>query len=163
MYIIASFTHSIYLELAITAMEKSGIPGEKILAVPLDKRAEKRKIFDTINQSDGVSLFDLATVSGTIFMLLGAIYGFTLKWGPIIWGLIGMISGAILGLIADIIPKERGSSKKRAEGKTAEVFLMIACNKNQAEIVEKILWDNLALGTARLERSSAPAISSGPA
>jgi len=37
--------------------------------------------------ADGISLFDGAAVLGAVFMELGVIYGFVLKWGPIAWGL----------------------------------------------------------------------------
>ncbi|MEQ8176116.1 MAG: hypothetical protein ABRQ26_13740 [Syntrophomonadaceae bacterium] len=93
MYVYASFDYSAYLELAITDLEKRGIAREHILAVPLDKRMEERKLFDTIHRADGMSLFDGAAVSGAIFMELGVIYGFVLKWGPIVWALIGLVGG----------------------------------------------------------------------
>lgn len=72
MYVISSFTYCTHLELAIGCLESKGIERDKIFAVPLDKRDEKRKLFDTINQSDGISLFDLSIILGTLFMLLGA-------------------------------------------------------------------------------------------
>ena len=82
MYIIASFEQSIFLELAISALEQRGIQKNQILAVPLDKRTEPRKLLDTIHRADGYSLFDVAAVLGTCGMLLGAIYGMVLNWGP---------------------------------------------------------------------------------
>ena len=74
------FENSIFIELAITALEQNGISNEKILAAPLDKRAEQRKLFDTIHRADGLSLFDASAMLGTCLMLLGAIYGYVLKW-----------------------------------------------------------------------------------
>lgn len=50
-------------------------------------------VMDTIHRADGISLFDGAEVSGAILMTLGVVYGFVLKWGPIIWGLIGLLAG----------------------------------------------------------------------
>lgn len=151
MLIIASFTYSTHLELAISYLERSGIHREKIFAVPLDKRDEKRKLFDTINQSDGISLFDVAVIFGTIFMIFGTIYGFLLKWGPILWGLIGAVIGALIGFAIDIIPKKSRRNKNKVKDKTSEIFLLIECEKKQIETVEGILWDNLALGIAKIE------------
>lgn len=97
MHIVSTFEYSQYLELAITELEKKGIAKDKILAVPLDKNIAERKILDKIQRSDGMNLFDRAAVLGTVFMVLGSIYGFILKWGPVIWALIGLAFGAMLG------------------------------------------------------------------
>jgi hypothetical protein len=96
-YTIASFEQSIFVELAITALEQKGITKSQIFAVPLDKGKEEQKLFDTIHRADGVSLFDVAALLGTCGMLLGAIYGFVLSWGPIIWGIIGLVAGLLIG------------------------------------------------------------------
>lgn len=71
MHIIATFEYSISLELALSELENIGISKKKISAFPLDKRTEEGKLFDSMHQSDGISLFDLAAVLGSIFMLLG--------------------------------------------------------------------------------------------
>ncbi len=47
MYIVSTFEHSIYLELAITAIQTKGIAKENILTIPLDKKGEERNLFDT--------------------------------------------------------------------------------------------------------------------
>lgn len=148
MFVAATFNYSLYLELAITDLEKRGIPRENIGGIPLDKRMEERKIIDTIHRADGISLFDGAAALGTVFMLFGAIYGFILKWGPILWGLIGLFFGAALGLTLDImIGKIRSSKdKKRTKNNSSEIILLIKCEENQYKMVEKVLWDNLALG-----------------
>ena len=103
MLVIVTFENSIFIELAITALEQNGISNDKILAAPLDKRSEPRKLFDTIHRADGLSLFDAAAMLGTCFMLLGAIYGYVLKWGPIIWGIIGAVSGLLLGFLIKLL------------------------------------------------------------
>lgn len=152
MYVISSYTYSTHLELAIGYLEKMGIDREKIFAVPLDKRDEKRRLFDTINQSDGISLFDASIILGTLFMLFGGVYGFLLKWGPITWGTIGLAVGLVLGFIIDIIPKGKKSSKNKVKDTLTEVFLMIECEKSQVAMVEKTLWDNMAIGIAKVDR-----------
>lgn len=148
MFVAATFDYSFFLELAITDLEKRGIPRENIGGIPLDKRIEERKIMDSLHRADGISMFDGAAVLGTVFMLLGAIYGFILKWGPIIWGLIGLFTGAVLGFILDTsISKIRSyKDKKRTKDKSSEIIIFVKCEENQYEMVKKVLWDNQALG-----------------
>lgn len=152
MYIIASFEYSALLELAITALEQKNIPKERILAIPLDKRTEPARVFDTIHRADGISMFDGAALLGAACMTLGAVYGFILKWGPIIWGLIGLFTGAAIGFIFDyfIGRRRRSRGSYRSPGNT-EVMLMIRCEDVQVDMVEQILWEHHALGLAKLQ------------
>lgn len=148
MYVIATFEQNIYLEMAITKLEQKGIPRDKLFAVPLDKREEPRALFDTIHHADGYSMLDAAAILGTVLMLLGAIYGFELAWGPIIWGIIGAATGLTLGfLFKYIIIKKRSNVTKNI---TSEVVLMIRCELSQWEWVEKILWEHTALGVSKI-------------
>ncbi len=148
MFVIATFENSIYIELAISALEEQGISKELILAAPLDKRKELRGLFDSIHKSDGFSLFDGAAILGTCFMLLGAIYGFVLKWGPIIWGIIGALSGLLLGFLIKLIILKK--NKRGSKTITSEIVLMVRCEEQKWEIVEKILWDHFALGMTKI-------------
>lgn len=161
MYIYASFDYSAFLELAITDLEKRGINREHILAVPLDKRVEERMVLDTIHRADGMSLFDGAMVMGAIFMELGVIYGFILAWGPIVWGLIGLLSGAIIGFLFDYFygrifghkkTKSPRNQVKAGENNNTEVVLTVYCDNSQYEMVKKVLWDNMAFGVGKLDR-----------
>jgi hypothetical protein len=140
------------VELAISALEQNGIPTDDILAVPLDKRTEKRKLFDTIHQADGFSMFDAAAIMATIFMLLGAIYGYVLEWGPILWGIIGAAFGGLLGFLIRymMFKRQNGGTKKKLPTSAAEVIILLQCEKNKWETVEKLLWDNFAIGVARV-------------
>lgn len=148
MFVIATFENSIYIELAISELEQQGITKEMILAAPLDKRREPRRLFDTIHQSDGFSLFDVPSIFGTCLMLLGTIYGYVLEWGPIIWGIIGAVSGLLLGFfIKMIFLKKTGSGSKNI---SSEIVLMIRCEETKSEMIEKILWDHLALGLTKI-------------
>jgi hypothetical protein len=101
MFITATFEYSEYLELAISELEQHGIIRERIVAIPLDKKVEKRKILDTIHRADGVSQIDGAMVLGAVFMELGVVYGYFWKLGPVLWGLIGLGAGALAGFILD--------------------------------------------------------------
>lgn len=148
MYIISSFEHSSYLELAIDMLQKNGVPKENIVAVPLENNIKSQKVFDTIYHSDGQSLLDLAAVMGTIFSVLGATFGFEWKWGPIIWGLIGLAFGAILGFIIDILLT--GKSRKRTPKQNPEVVLIIKCEETESASVRTILKKHMALGIGKL-------------
>ena len=149
MYIISSFQYSTYLELAITELESRGITREKILVIPLKKLDKKRKLLDSINYSDGISLFDTSAILGAMFMVLGVIYGYVWKWGPIIWGLIGLGIGAILGFLIDIIPKNKLRKKKMLSKNDSEVIVIINCTNAQSEMIENVFYSNHALGIGK--------------
>lgn len=148
MFVIATFENSIYIELAITALEEQGISKDLILAAPLDKRKEPRNLFDTIHKSDGFSLFDGPAILGTCLMLLGAIYGYELEWGPILWGIIGALSGLLLGFLIKMVMLRK--NKWGSKDISSEIVLMVRCEENKWEMVEKILWDHLALGLTKI-------------
>lgn len=153
MQIFSTFEHSTYLELAIIAIENIGIEKDHILAVPLRNRVEERKLFDSLHRADGISLFDKAAAFATAFSVIGASIGFALEWGPIFWGLIGGGIGFIFGFAIDFIYYKVIHKRDRlVQGKHSEVVLIIDCPREKAEKVEQLLWDNLALGVAKLEQ-----------
>ena len=148
MLVITTFENSLFIELAISSLEQKGIPKEQIFAVPLKKKTEPKQLFDTIHRADGFSMFDSAAILGTCLMLLGAIYGYVLKWGPIIWGIIGAVTGLLAGFLIKLwMVKKRSGGNKQI---TSEIVLMIRCEDYQWEAVEKILWEHTALGVARV-------------
>ena len=149
MYIVSTFDHSNYLELAITAIQMKGIAKENILGVAMDKRGEDRKLFDTIHSSDGLSLLDLPIILATLFCLFGSIYGFLLTWGPVLWGIIGMVVGFSLGLIIKLITTKKYDNRQK-KLKATEVVLIIECKETQVEMVKDLLWDHHALGVRKL-------------
>ena len=150
MYVISTFEHSKYLELAITAIQMKGIKKENILAVPMDKRGEDRVIFDSIHGSDGVSLLDIPAILATILGIFGSIYGFVLAWGPLFWGLIGIALGAILGLIIKFSTTKKYNNRQSAL-KNSEVVLIIECRDDQLEMVKDTLWAHYAFGVSKLD------------
>ncbi|ERI91904.1 hypothetical protein HMPREF1982_02947 [Clostridiales bacterium oral taxon 876 str. F0540] len=149
-YIISTFEHSVYLELAITAIQMKGIKKENIMAISLDKKGEQRALFDSIHSSDGLSLFDLPAILAVIGGIFGGIYGFVLKWGPLLWGLIAIFSGFILGLVIKLAITKKYSDRHNDEMGT-EVVLMIECIESQSEFVKDILWSHNALGVRKLD------------
>ncbi|MFN7252458.1 MAG: hypothetical protein ACK4M9_17010 [Anaerobacillus sp.] len=108
-------------------------------------------MFDTLHRADGISLFDKGAAIGTAFSVIGASVGFVLEWGPIFWGLIGAAVGFIVGFLIDyIIIKVIHKRKRVIKGKKSEVVLVIECSNELVEKVESLLWENLALGVAKV-------------
>lgn len=154
MYVMSTFEHSINVELALSELEMKNISKENILAVPLNNRTKERKLFDSIHRSDGVSLMDLGAVLATAFAVIGASIGFRLTWGPIIWGLIGAFVGFIIGFLFDLVMnKKTRKEQRKMRGKTTGLILMIVCNTQEVPMVEKILWENFALGVAKIDNT----------
>ncbi|MBO0994627.1 hypothetical protein [Bacillus sp. SD088] len=151
MQLLSTFESNIFLEMAISTIEKAGIKQENIFAVPLDNRTEERKIFDSHYRSDGTSLIDIGVALATAFSVIGASIGFTLTWGPIYWGLISAVIGFVLGFAIRLYTEKIFKKKKRLlRGEKSEIILIIDCKDSQAELIEKILWDHFALGVAKI-------------
>lgn len=151
MQVFSTFENTDFLEIAISRLEKSGIVKENIFAVPLDNRSDEKSIMDTIHHSDGISIIDLGAALATAFAVIGASIGFMLAWGPIYWGIIGASIGLLLGIgIKLFIYKVIKTEKRHAQGKQAEVILIIECDEKEAGMVQKILWEQYALGVARV-------------
>jgi hypothetical protein len=153
LHIIATFKHSKKIEIALADLKNIGLNNSEILALPLDNRASNLKLVDSKKQSDRESVFDIAAILGMVLMLLGCIYGFVLKWGPIIWALIGLVIGIIIGLAIKFSFVKR--NRKRNVDKndeTSEIVLIVNCSNYQGDKVKKILWDNGALGMTTFEK-----------
>jgi UDP-N-acetylmuramyl pentapeptide phosphotransferase/UDP-N-acetylglucosamine-1-phosphate transferase len=148
--IFATFEHTLFLELVISQLKEKGITD--IFAVPLDNRTEERRLFDTLHNSDGVSMIGKGTALAVLFSVVGASRGFMLQWGPIYWGLIGAAVGFILGFLIDLYIQLVYKKRKRVlKGKNSEVILIINCEENQDDYIESILWEHLALGLAKIK------------
>ncbi len=153
MQIFSTFETTLYLELAISTLEKKGIQKERIFAVPLDNRTEERKVFDSLHRSDGTSLIDIGVALSTAFSVIGASIGFKLSWGPIYWGLIGAFIGFLLGFAIRLFTEKVVKKKRRLlKGKHSEIILIIDCEESQAEFIENLLWDHFALGVAKVQQ-----------
>jgi hypothetical protein len=147
MPVISIFEHSLALELAISELENHHIEKERILAASVNKNVVEKKYLDPFN-ADGLNLF-LVSGIGMSVMLLGTMYGFVLYWGPILWGLIGLIVGSIIGLAIDYIWKKT-IRKKTLRKIIADVLLIVNCEEDQVELVENILKQHHTLGLVRI-------------
>jgi hypothetical protein len=143
MYLVAAFEHSLLLEQAISELLHNGLARENILAVPLEPQNV---------DSNGNSFIDSAATVGTALMILGVIYGFVLRWGPIIWGLIGLLTGVAVGALLALARSRLLRNSKKLNSRTPEVVLIINCHDNHIKESEQILWHNQALGVGRLDR-----------
>ena len=142
--------------MAISELEQKGIARESIYAFPLKLRVKERKIFDSINRADGISLFDGMAAWGTFFMILGSIFGYLWTWGPIIWGLIGLAFGSTLGFVLDRFVssalrhknKQRTMVNNKKCDRISEVILIIKCAQEDVTKIEDILWENAAIAVS---------------
>ncbi|MGQ7889796.1 hypothetical protein [Paenibacillus sp. WC2504] len=144
MRVIATFDHSPYVEMALVGLERIGIKKNQIYATSLDKRNETPPFIDNIHRSDGQSFLDVASLLAAFLTAVGAIYGFALKGGPVVWGLIGFVVGSVAGVAFQLL-KRKKRSKERTTPKT-EVVVIVDCNNAQADAVQNIFWHNHAFG-----------------
>ncbi|MDR3563250.1 MAG: hypothetical protein P4N59_17710 [Negativicutes bacterium] len=149
MYVIATFEHSVFLELALSDLELRGIERADILAAPLHKKQRQMQVFDTIHRADGVSVLDSAFITAALTTTIGAVYGYVLPGGPLLWGLIGLFGGGTVALGIDYFLTKRDRGQK-GPPLSSEVVIIIKCDASQIAMVEDTLLDHLALGVARV-------------
>lgn len=148
MHLIATFQHSAYLELALSDLEQEGIPKGNIFVAPLDKNSPRAP--DVVRaHKESASRYELAFILATIFMLIGSIYGFIWWWGPIIWALIGLVFGGILGIGITYFVRKNKWFQRDVQ---TEVVVIVECEKRQLEAAERILWKHKTLGVSKIAR-----------
>jgi hypothetical protein len=153
MFIISNFQYDLQTELLIKKIKAIGVPNYNIRVIPLSQREKSVYFLDTLTHNDGHSLIDLSFIFGTIFMLLGSIYGFI--WlSPIFLGLIGLIFGLALGAIIKycyLRYKMSYKIKSYAKRHLPELLVIIKCTETQLQLTEELLWkyNALSIGTAK--------------
>ncbi|MDQ0253944.1 TM2 domain-containing membrane protein YozV [Evansella vedderi] len=150
MNVVASFDHTVYLEMAIKELEKHGIGKKDIFTIPLTEKKKPKKNSEIIRGS-GFSLMDVTFAFGTVFSLFGVIYGFVLPGGPVTWGLIGVFFGSGFGFLLDLLLRKKEYRMKRKMGEGGEVMMVIHCQKNQVTFVKEILFEHFTLGLQVIE------------
>ncbi|KPV45595.1 hypothetical protein [Alicyclobacillus ferrooxydans] len=153
--IVATFEHSPDLETAILYIQQKGVPEEKILAIPLEQKNEGPAAgLKSLYWFDMKGFLDYPALMAACFCALGAIYGFVLPWGPVMWGLIGFLGGLGLGILVKLTlprnPKNRASRESKVQ-----VVLMVDCEDEQVRSVEEILWSHHALAISKVGQHTA--------
>jgi hypothetical protein len=147
MQVFSIFEHSPSIELAITKLEQEGVEKRNIFVVPIEESNESLKVFDSIHDADGFSFLDKSLALAVALGVVGTSLGFTLEWGPIIWGLIAAFVGFSIGFIWDMCLIKFTKSSKRTERKILPVVILIVeCEKDSVKDVEFILRENKAIG-----------------
>ncbi|MBM7865276.1 hypothetical protein [Heliomicrobium gestii] len=149
------FKTSLKTELGIYALQENGFHGDQVRVVPLDAAVKATpRVIDTMYKSDGLSLFDGMTMSATIGMLLGVIFGSVVYIGPVALGIIGFLLGAGIGYLID---KKLGQNVRHNDcGPSGEIIISVACaSEIEQERAEAILreYQAVALGAFPPQRS----------
>ena len=138
--------------MVISELEHNGI--RDIYAVPLEERKTVPRLMDSLHRADGMSFLDKGFILAFMFSTVLASKGFVWKWGPVIWGLIGAGIGFLLGILINWVQykwKNHRDPNLRIKGPKSqvEVILIVTCEEREADLVEDILWEHLALGVAK--------------
>jgi hypothetical protein len=64
----------------------------------------------------------------------------------------GLIAGMVIGFLLDYFVFGRKSKRVNTRKKQAEVLLLIVCPDYLMGRIESIIWDNFALGVAKVKR-----------
>jgi hypothetical protein len=154
MQIFSLFEHSTSVELALSKLEQEGVTKEQIFVVPIDESDEGLNVFDSMQDSDGISFIDIGMALATAFGVIGTSIGFKLEWGPIIWGLIAAFIGFLCGFIWSMCIIKFTKNGYRNERRVLPlVIVIVECEKEYVKSIEKILFENKAIGlsTPRVE------------
>ncbi|TLS51097.1 hypothetical protein FE782_17060 [Paenibacillus antri] len=148
--IVATFEHSPFVEMAIHDLEKLGVPSRQIVALPMENLDSHTHIVDSIHRVDGRSILDGAMMGGTIFAVLGVIYGFVWHWGPVIWGLLGLGGGFLLGLLIELAVNKK--KLKLFPTRKSEVMVEVTCDASQQKQLIQVLKSRKANGFVIMPR-----------
>lgn len=149
MIMIGIFEQSIELEQALAVLEKDFVSRNQIMLVFLDNKPmsafdEFKNLRDVVSNS-----FEVGMACATGCAVIGACVGFILTWGPIIWGLIGTLSGFTVGYSLYYFSQRRKTHSKSPVC-DAEAAVMIQCTEEQLTEIKKILWKYHALAVGQL-------------
>ena len=149
MIIVGTFYQSVDLEIALSQIEKEGIPAEEMMVVfmneHLPNRSKKRDIKEIHS-----SAFEIGIAFATGLTVIGASIGFKFLWGPILTGLLAAIIGFVTGYSSYYF-----ANRKKARTtfiNSNEVTLIIQCSKEQRNEIHEILWNHHALSVGMRER-----------
>jgi hypothetical protein len=153
MLIVATMDHGVELELLITDIEQLNVPKNKIHVSLLEKInvTESTNTLRIAEKGIQYSFIDLSMSIGTVLAIIGAIYGYSLQWGPIIWGLIGFFTGVTISYIPYKMANSNLKSKEKQD-KEPEVLLFIECENHLQKNIKELLMNYCASGMAIIKK-----------
>jgi len=143
MLVIGVFRHSIELEQALAELENDLVRRDNILVVPMEEGQANLQIGERPHG------FEVGIACGTGSAVIGASAGFTLAWGPILWGLIAAFIGFGIGTASCFILNRRRQASRMPNPR--EVTVMIQCTEEQSSRVRRILRQYQALSVGHLD------------
>ncbi|WP_166238760.1 hypothetical protein [Paenibacillus turpanensis] len=145
--IVALFSYTENVDLFLIEMKRRGFGDSNLLVVPL-KKADYPLTIEAVSRG-GRTHWDMAFFTGTICMLLGCIYGFVLAFGPVLWGLFGLIFGMIFGYFLQwCYEKWKGNRKKTMQ--KSFIVIMVRCPKTQENEIHSVLYKHHAYALGKV-------------
>ncbi|MFZ5644010.1 MAG: hypothetical protein ACOY46_10500 [Bacillota bacterium] len=149
MFVYGLFNVTNYLELTLAVLNKSGFNNEQISVIKLsDCKPPKANLLDTIHQTDNISLMDGISLTATVGMIFGVIYGSVLPLGPVAFGLIGMFAGAGTGYALDRI-KHRNIDRGQKSYKNFVILAVVCSSEEEVLRAEKIMAEHQSAAIGR--------------
>ena len=148
-YVYGLFKPSLVLEMGISALEKEGFTGEKLLVVTLEpSKPGRQRLLDTMYSTDGMSLLDGTAIMASVGMVLGVIYGSVVYIGPVAMGLLGLFGGGGLGYLLDRLSRRK--NRARYDAPAGEIIVAVRCgDKEAAARAEALMREYRAVALGR--------------
>ncbi|HWJ77025.1 MAG TPA: hypothetical protein VNR61_02990 [Niallia sp.] len=142
MIIVGTFYQSIDMEIALSQIEKRGIPAEKMLVIFMNEylpvRSNKNQLKDIHSSS-----FEIGIAFATGLAVIGSSLGFKFFLGPIITGVLAAIIGFSIGYSIYYFTNRKKSLTKPI--KQNEVTIIIECPNEQKLEISELLWRHKAI------------------
>jgi hypothetical protein len=152
MNLFATFEQSIELEQAIAELESNFVSTAQILVIYMENEPAQVQLNGRTREIHSNS-FEVGIACATGSAVIGASIGFVLAWGPIIWGLICVISGFSIGYSIYYFRKIDSVSTLRQK-KEPELLVIIQCAEIQAHPIKEMLWKYQALTVGQMDEPS---------
>ncbi|MCA1032049.1 hypothetical protein LCL95_13520 [Bacillus timonensis] len=151
MIVVLSLQHSVEIELLLTDMEQMGIAKESLHITSLERvsATENKYTMQIVQNGEKYSFADLALSIGTVLAVFGVMYGYSLKLGPVLWGLIGFLCGAILSKLIMMVYKKRSIEDLKTD-QTAELLLFVQCDESQIREIKSLVKNYPVLGLSTI-------------
>lgn len=146
MLVIGTFEHSLELEQVLAILEEGGVPRRRMLVTPLDTDGPS-SLRCSGSPSEAYSRgVEAGMALATACCVVGTSIGFSLAWGPIVWGIAGGFFGFIVGLGFFVVIRK---GKPPRPEKLPEVTVIIQCPESQSTSIVDVMWQYGALSVGR--------------